>query len=107
MYIAENLNFDFSENRRGNKKDLMIFSENLWLHNTEIRYLIDCKKGRWYLSIIYVDIHNPLRLICHYLDHYDTLKKAETYAKIFQRGIRKDARGTLKLDENAYNICNN
>ena len=34
-------------------------------------------------------------------------KKALTFAKILQRGIRKDARGTLKSNRNAFNICAN
>lgn len=107
MYIADSLKLDFSENQRGNKKDLAIFSQTRWLHNTEVKYLIEQRSGRWHLTIIFIFIHNPLKLICNYLNHYESLKKAELYAQFFQRGIRKDARGTLKLDENAYNICYN
>jgi hypothetical protein len=107
MYIADNINYDFSENQRGNQKDLTIFHQTRWLHDTEVKYMIDHRSGRWHLTIIYISIHNPLRLICHYLDHYESFKKAELYAQIFQRGIRKDAGGTLKLDEDAYNICYN
>lgn len=107
MYITDNINFDFLENQRGNKKDLIIFFQNQWLHNTEVKYLIEHRSGRWYLTMIYISIYNPMKMLCHYLDNYESLKKAELYAQIFQRGIRKDARGTLKLDENAYNICYN
>lgn len=107
MYIADSINFDFSENQRGNKKDLAIFYQTRWLHDTEVKYMIDHRSGRWHLTMIYISIHTPLKLLCRYIDHYESLKKAELYAQIFQRGIRKDARGTLKLDENAYNICYN
>ncbi|AFK03953.1 hypothetical protein Emtol_2818 [Emticicia oligotrophica DSM 17448] len=107
MYIADSINFEYSENQKGARKDFDIFEENLWLHDTEIRYIIDLKNGRWHLTMLFISIYNPLKLRCHYLDHYDSQKKAELYAQIFQRGIRKDARGTLKLNENAYNICYN
>ncbi|WP_435357938.1 hypothetical protein [Emticicia sp. SJ17W-69] len=107
MYIAGSINFDFSENQRGNKKDLAIFSQNRWLYNTDVKYLVEHRSGRWYLSIIFISIHNPLRLICNYINHYESLNKAELYGQFFQKGIRKTTRGNLKLDENAYNICYN
>lgn len=107
MYIADSINLDFSENQHGNNKNLAIFYQTRWLHDTEVKYMIDHRCGRWHLTMIYISIYNPLRLICKYLDHYESFKKAKLYAQIFQRGIRKDARGTLKLDEDAYNICYN
>lgn len=107
MYISDTINLDFSENPRGNRSDLEIINQTRWLHDTEVRYVIDLKKGRWHLSMIYIYLHNPMRFVCRYIDNYESFKKAELYAQIFQRGIRKDARGTLKIDDNAYNICFN
>jgi hypothetical protein len=106
MYIPD-LKYDFTENKRGNARDLRVLKEGRWLKDTEVRYLIQEKCGRWHLQMVYIWIQNPLRFFCNYIDNYESLQKAENYAQIFQRGIRKDARGTLKTDQDAYDICFN
>lgn len=106
MYLPI-IKYDFSDNQRGNAKDLKILDNSLWFHNTEVNYIIEQKSGRWHLRMIYIWIENPLRFFCNYIDNYESLEKATNYAQIFQRSISKDARGTLKTNKNAYNICFN
>lgn len=106
MYVSE-IKYGFTENQRGNLKDLQILGDSHWFHDTEVKYLIEEKCGRWHLQMVYIWIENPLRLFCNYIDNYESIQKAENYAQIFQRGIRKDARGTLKINQNAYDICFN
>lgn len=106
MYLPD-LKYDFTENRKGNAKDLSVLENGGWLHNTEVRYLIEPRSGRWHLWMLYVWTKHPLRFFCNYINHYESMQKAENYAKIFQRSISKDARGTLKTNQNAYDICFN
>jgi hypothetical protein len=96
-----------NDSTQGNKKDLLFLQTDAWLKNTEVRYRIVKSQSRWFLSMLFIAIDNPYRFICRKIDNYETEKKAEMYAILFQRGIRKDARGTLKTDENAFNICHN
>ena len=72
-----------------------------------MRYHLQKKRGLWELSMIYIAIENPMKFLCRKIDAYSSEKKAITFAKILQRGIRKDARGTLKSNQNAFNICAN
>lgn len=91
----------------GNLADMHLLMEDSWLMNTEVRYFLRSWKNRWHLSMIYIALDDPMKLICRRIDDYSSEKKALTFAKILQRGIRKDARGTLKTNRDAFNICNN
>ena len=64
-------------------------------------------KSQWHLTMIYIAIENPFKLICRKIDTYSSETKALTFAKILQRGIRKDARGTLKTNLDAFHLCDN
>ena len=85
----------------------MILKEDKWLMDTEVKYQLIEKRGLWYLTMIYVAVDDPLKFICRAIDVYNSEKKAKTFASILQRGIRKDARGTLKTNQYALYICDN
>lgn len=95
------------DSRLGNVSDLKFMIQATWLRDSEVRYIIKCHRSRWQVSLIFIDIHDPFRFLIRSLNHYETESKARTYAQIFQRSAQKDARGTLKTDENAFNICKN
>ena len=107
MYISSDIPFWKPVDALGDIGDLKLLREDKWLMDTEVKYNLKEKKGLWYLTMIYVSIHNPFKLICKKIDVYNSENKAKTFADILQRGIRKDARGTLKTNENAFNICDN
>ena len=99
---------DFNmDSNQGNRTDLLFLQTDAWLRDTEVRYRIVHTRSRWFLTMVFVAIDNPYRFLCREIDSYESEKKAEIYAQLFQRGIRKDARGTLKTNENAFNICDN
>lgn len=100
------MDFDL-EKQQGDKRDLEFLENDQWLHNTEVRYFIIERRGRWYITMIFIAVENPLRFFCRFINHYESEHKAHNYAEIFQRGIRKDVRGTLKTNEDALNICYN
>ncbi len=107
MYLSSNIPFDTTNEVVGNSNDLKLLREDTWLMNTEVQYNLEYKKGMWHLTMVYIAVENPLKLICRKIDTYTSEKKAVIYAKILQRGIRKDARGTLKTNQDAFNFCNN
>ncbi len=107
MYISSDIPFWKPVDFLGKPVDLRLLREDGWLMNTEVKYLLSKKNGLWHLTMIYVALKNPLKFICRKIDAYNSEKKAKTYASILQRGIRKDARGTLKTNQDAINICNN
>ncbi len=107
MFISPNVPFHNTEETPGDKRDFRLLGEDKWLINTEVRYGLDKVKGMWQLTMIYIALDNPFKCRCQIIDRYVSEKKAETFAKILQRGIRKDARGTLKTNNNAFHICDN
>jgi hypothetical protein len=107
MFISPNIPFHTPQEIPGTKMDLKLLEEDKWLVNTEVLYFIQEKKSLWHLTMIYVATNNPLKFICRKIDAHPSENKAITFAKILQRGIRKDARGTLKTNQNAFNFCDN
>ncbi len=98
------MDFLFSQEKRGLACDLDFIKNGKWLKDSEVRYRLYVEKGRWHLCMLYVWIENPIQLICRFIDHYESKNKALIYAELFKRGMQKDARGTLKTKENAFNI---
>jgi len=107
MFISPDIPFPQVVDTLGKPSDLNILMDDSWLIDTEVRYRLVDRKGLWYLSMIYVAVQNPLQLICRKIDHYHSEKKAHIFARLLQRGIRKDARGTLKTRGDAFNLCDN
>jgi len=107
MFIASDLPFESQPEILGSPIDLKFLKEDQWLMDTEVRYLIRHWNSLWYLTMLYIAVEDPLKLICRRIDKYNSAKKAQTYAQILQRGIRKDARGVLKTNRNAFNFCDN
>ena len=107
MFISPNVPRKYTKETSGLSPDLKVLQEDKWLLDTEVLYRIQARKSLWYLTMVYVDVRNPMRFICRQIDRYHSQKKATTFAKILQRGIRKDARGTLKSNRDAFDICTN
>ena len=91
----------------GEENELRFLYEAEWLHNTEVRPQIVCKKGRWQVTMVLVWAKNPLRFLCRLIDQYPTESKAIVHAELFKRTMQKDKRGTIKISENDFDICFN
>ncbi len=107
MFISSDIPRDPTPEKPGQRSDFKILQQDKWLMNTEVQYWLQERKSLWHLTMVYISINNPLQLICRRIDTYNSQKKAETFAKILQRGIRKDARGTLKTNRDGFDICDN
>lgn len=107
MYIAPSLSYPKALNQKGLSADMDSLCDDKWLMETEVHYFIRNWRNMFRVDIVFVHIHNPMKLLCRIIDTYASRKKAMTYASIFQRGIRKDARGTLKANYERLYICNN
>ncbi len=107
MSIPPDFPFKITTETPGECADLSLLVKDKWLMNTEVCYWLQERRGQWHLAMLYIAVDNPLQFICRKIDTYTSEKKAITFAKILQRGIRKDARGTLKTNRDAFNICQN
>ena len=95
------------DSRLGDARDVQFLQSDRWLLDTEVRYFIIEKRRRWQVFMIFIAIENPYRFLCKFIDDYYSKTRAQNYANILQRGIQKDARGTLKMKEHGFNICHN
>ena len=107
MYIPPNLPLKSVSERAIDAQGLKMLIEDAWLMDTEVRYHLCEHRSQWHLTMVFVALNNPMQFRCRKIDVYSSEKKALTFSKILQRGIRKDARGTLKINEDAFNICAN
>lgn len=98
------MDFQYSSESKGITSDLDFIKDGKWLKDSEVRYRLSLERGRWYLTMLYVWIENPLQVLCRFIDHYESEKKALIYAELFKRGMQKDARGTQKTNEDALSI---
>lgn len=107
MYIDPDASYSLTREIPAPEGDLAVLKEEKWLQDAEVQYLVYGRNGRWYVDMLFFDIHEKLKIRIRKINDYHSRQKAETFASIFQRGIRKDTRGTLKRKSNAYHICNN
>ncbi len=91
----------------GGENELRFLREAGWLMNSEVRQQVTYKKGRWHVAILLIWAENPYRFIKRPIDHYDSERKAMIHADFFKRTMQKDERGTVKINENDFNICFN
>ena len=104
-YLDSSLLSSPAPQTRGQAEDFGFLDQEGWTLDSEVQYRLLPWRGRWHVFMLFFALQPPLKLIVRRLDHYPSQGRAETFAQIFQRGIRKDARGTLKRNAHAYHIC--
>lgn len=97
----------FSNEHPGRAEDLRILQEEEWLLQAVVEYNIRERKGRFWIVLLYIDSRYPMNLRLRWIDHHPSLRRAEQFAQILQRGVRRDPRGTVKLSLDAFNLCLN
>ena len=75
--------------------------------DAEVQYKVTPTKGRWEVSLIFINIKDPSQILIQNIGDYRSERLAEIYGKHMQQTAAKDPRGTQKVNKNAYNINNN
>ena len=81
--------------------------KSAWLLDAEVRTKIEEIKGRWEVSLVFVNTKDPNQLLVRKIGDYRSKRLAEVYALNMQKTAAKDIRGTQKVDKSAYNFNNN
>ncbi|WP_034260958.1 hypothetical protein [Altibacter lentus] len=81
--------------------------KDAWLLDAEVGTKIDHIKGRWEVSLVFVNTADPNQLLIRKIGDYRTKRLAEIYASHMQQTAAKDIRGTQKVDKDAYNFDKN
>lgn len=78
-----------------------------WLLDAEVQYKVTPVKGRWEVSLIFINTKDPNQILIKVIGDYRSERLAEIYGRNMQQTAAKDSRGTQKVDKNAYDINNN
>jgi len=85
----------------------MTKQKNDWLIDAEVQYKVAPVKGRWEVSLIFINIKDPNQVLIQTIGDYRTERLAEIYGRSMQQTAAKDPRGNQKVDKDAYDINNN
>tara|TARA_R110000764_G_scaffold69284_4_gene143469 strand:+ start:100 stop:357 length:258 start_codon:yes stop_codon:yes gene_type:complete len=78
-----------------------------WLLDAEVQYKVTPVKGRWEVSLIFINTKDPNQVLIQTIGDYRSERLAEIYGRSMQQTAAKDPRGTQKVDKDAYDINNN
>jgi len=85
----------------------MTIQKKTWLLDAEVQYKVTSVKGRWEVSLIFINTKDPNEVLIQTIGDYRTERLAEIYGRSMQQTAAKDPRGTQKVDKDAYDINNN
>ncbi|CAG2534508.1 MULTISPECIES: hypothetical protein [Maribacter] len=85
----------------------MTKQKNNWLLDSEVQYKVTPVKGRWEVSLIFINTKDPNQVLIKTIGDYRSERLAEIYGRSMQQTAAKDPRGSQKVDKDAYNINNN
>ena len=85
----------------------MTKAKNDWLIDAEVQYKITPVKGRWEVSLLFINTKDPNQVLIQTIGDYRSERLAEIYGRSMQQTAAKDPRGTQKVDKDAYDINNN
>lgn len=80
---------------------------NNWLMDAEVQYRITPVRGRWEVSLVFINTKNPRQVLVQTIGDYRSQRLAEISGRYMQQTAAKDPRGTQKVDKDAYDINNN
>ncbi|HHC78801.1 MAG TPA: hypothetical protein ENK46_02885 [Flavobacteriia bacterium] len=81
--------------------------EDTWLLDAEVQYKIEKVKGRWEVSLLFIDTRDPTHILVQKVGDYQSQRLAEIYARNMQKTAAKDVRGTQKVNKDAYDTNSN
>ena len=81
--------------------------KNDWPIDAEVQYKVTPVKGRWEVSLIFINTQDPNEVLVQVIGDYRSERLAEIYGRNIQQTAAKDPRGTQKVDKDAYDINNN
>ncbi|HAF76718.1 MAG TPA: hypothetical protein DCG42_05290, partial [Maribacter sp.] len=79
----------------------MTKQKNNWLLDSEVQYKVTPVKGRWEVSLIFINTKDPNQVLIKTIGDYRSERLAEIYGRSMQQTAAKDPRGSQKVDKDA------
>ncbi|MCI5080625.1 MAG: hypothetical protein MRY78_02980 [Saprospiraceae bacterium] len=105
--MGPKFNFSQVSDSPGKLTDLQVLQAEDWLADTEVKYAIRFTKGRWEVSLVFIDITNPLRFVKWAINNCATYNKARIFGDHYRRIAARDVRGYLKSNLEDLQLCMN
>lgn len=107
VQLMQGLNDMFFCEKKGNSSDFKLYFDDLWLSDTAVIDDIHKSKGEWAVDLVFASIHNPLKFIRRFIVSHPCPKRATQKAYFMRRLAAKDQRGTLEVNIELLNLCQN
>lgn len=105
--LLKGLNEMFLAEKKGNSNDFRLYFDDLWLSDTAVIDDVHKSKGEWVVDLLFASIHNPLKFIRRFIVSHPCPKRAAQKAHFMRRLAAKDQRGTLEVNIEQLNLCQN
>ncbi|MDI9875979.1 hypothetical protein [Flectobacillus rivi] len=81
-------NYNYTNEGKGQKKDLEVVRDERWLGNSLVGYMVDEQNGEWLISLIFISNDNPLKFAIRRLERHHSVEKANQYSMLSQKTAR-------------------
>jgi hypothetical protein len=105
--LMQGINQQHFVEKKGDMSDFRLYYDDLWLSDTAVIDDVHRSKGEWAIDLIFVSIYNPLKFIRRYIVSHPCPKRAAHKAELMRRLAAKDQRGTLLVNNNLLQMCQN
>ncbi len=75
-----------------------------WLKDAEVQARIEKERGRWVVSLVFIDTKDPSHVLIREIESYRSKNLAEICAKYMKQTAERDPRGTQKVNRDDYDI---
>lgn len=99
-------NIHFTD-KAGTDFDLSLLKHDGWLQNSAVSDRITRKKGQWLVNLVFAHCGYPLNLLIRDITSEANLRTARIKGFYMRRVAAKDQRGTLAVELDQFNYCNN
>ncbi len=97
----------FDTGKRGKTTDLEFLHEDTWLRDTAVVDWVVRIRGTWRIYLVFVHHKRPFLFIKRFIKTQISERRAIMEAEYMKRLAAKDQRGTLILEEQIFEVCEN
>ncbi|MEM7549946.1 MAG: hypothetical protein AAF363_09730 [Bacteroidota bacterium] len=105
--MIKHKNQGLNNGRAGTSCDFKLFYSDDWLLDSAVIDHIIPVKGNWDIYLVFAWSGNPLKLIKRKIKSCTSRKLALINGEYMRRLAAKDARGTVTIPLEAFDVCNN
>lgn len=92
------------DDKLGLESEFNFLRSDSWLGDTAVIERLIYRSGQFRIDLVFAHHEQPLKLLVRNITVQPSRKKAEIMSQLFRRQAAKDQRGTLEIQEMAFNV---